>query len=110
MSAPKQIHGGVKSIAPLSLKNNSLSLQQFEDSYNILGEIIDNLDDLALKEISSGSAKDVDQIFSILLDEVTAVRAIYPNRRRNVALSFFELLYYGSSYRHDTCPSQYRVG
>jgi hypothetical protein len=73
MPNPKSIYDGVKSVSPLSVKNNNLSVQQFEDSYNILGEIINNLDDYALREISSGSEKDVDGIFSILLDEVTSV-------------------------------------
>lgn len=62
-------------IQPLSAKTNVLSVEQFENIYQVLGDIIDNLDDHAIKELASGDSSDVDHLFSVLLDETAQVLA-----------------------------------
>lgn len=72
MSIPNEVLISNK-VGPFSSQINHLSLQQYDDVYNILSDIIDNLDDLAIKELASGSSSDIDNIFQILMDETAAV-------------------------------------
>lgn len=50
-----------------------LSLFQLKEAHNIVSDIIENLDELAIKELMSGYAKDVDSVMEVLLDEAKGI-------------------------------------
>jgi len=62
-------------VGPVQSGHEHLSLQQLRDTYDIVNSIIDNLDEGAVLELSGGNQKDVDDIFSVLVDETASVIA-----------------------------------
>jgi len=60
-------------VSPLSNSQSNLSIQQLRDTYDIVNDIVDNLDPQAILELSSGNQRDVDHILDVLVDETAAV-------------------------------------
>lgn len=69
---------------PLDDRVTHLTLEQHQNSWAIMDDIIDNLDDHAILELLGGSTQDIDVIFDTLRQETAAVLAS-SNRLINTA-------------------------
>lgn len=50
-----------------------LSMHKIDETFRIMDEIVDNLDDNGLREIFGGTNKDIDELYKIILDETYKV-------------------------------------
>lgn len=49
------------------------TMEQMKNVYNTVGVIVDNLDDIAMNEILSGSLSDVDDILNVIVEETHSI-------------------------------------
>lgn len=61
--------------ALLQSQHSILSLNQMSDVYDIVSDIVENLDELAITELLSGDIKDIDHLIAVLIDETAQVVA-----------------------------------
>jgi hypothetical protein len=62
--------------SPVAVDNQvPLSINQLDDVYSIVHEMIENLDEAAISELSGGQNLSIDQIIDTLIDETAAVVA-----------------------------------
>lgn len=75
----------------ISRYQNALSFEKIDEAFRIVDEIINNLDNVGAKELFGGYEKDVDEIYSIILEEVFNV--IYGRQNQlHLKLGYFDTL------------------
>lgn len=62
-------------VSPVKSIQEPLTLQQLRDTYDMVDDMLDLLDEAAILELSSGGEKDIDAILETLVDETAAVIA-----------------------------------
>lgn len=70
--------------------NNLLSVDEQDIIYNVLEDLINNLDSLSLKELLSGNEKDIDHIFQLILEESHQVLSLGKNKINLVSVDYLK--------------------
>lgn len=52
---------------------NAFSVDKLTEAFRILDEIVDNLDDVGIRELLGGTGTDIDEVYSTLLEEILNV-------------------------------------
>jgi len=64
-------------------QSNGSTLQEMGGIYSFVEEIIDNLDDRGIQELSSGSVQDIDRMLSLMIDETRSILTV-PTQKLDV--------------------------
>lgn len=69
-----------------------LTSDQLQTTYKIVNELINNLDELALKELFSGTEKDVDKLFEIIVEETLGALYTTKGPIKNFSFGYLDKL------------------
>lgn len=79
--------------SPVGLaQNNLLTLNQISSVYEVIEEIVENLDTVSLKEIYQGEDRDIDELIKILYEETSGVLFCKQGKIKNASFNYIDRL------------------